>query len=454
MTGRFARRSLRLRLMAYAAGIMAVTLIVSGFGLTALFTRNLERRIGQELDTHVTQIAGSLRFSADGAASLDREPADPRFNQIFGGLYWQVTDTETGALLRSRSLWDTELDLPDDPLTPAVVHVHDIAGPRGSTLLVHEQAIVADAGASDHRIRLSVAIDRRELDELRAGFARDIAPALVIAGLVLLLGFAVQIRAGLKPMDTIRAAIADIRAGRKKRLDGAVPGEVAPLVEEVNTLLDHQDAAMLRARDRAADLAHGLKTPLTALAADARKLRAMGVADIADDIDELGERMRVHVEREIARARLRHGAATQAIALAPAADAIVRALRRTPAGAEKTIRTEIAPDLAARIEPDDFNEILGNLAENALRHAASRVLVSASRDGDAVRIAVEDDGPGVDEESRAEILRRGRRFDESGKGGAGLGLAIVGDILAETGGRLELATSKLGGLSATVELRA
>lgn len=454
MTGRFARRSLRLRLMAYAAGIMAATLIVSGFGLTALFTRNLERRVGQELDTHVAQIAGSLRFSPEGTVSLAREPADPRFNQVFGGLYWQVRDTETGTLLRSRSLWDTELDLPDDPLTPGVVHVHDIAGPRGSMLLVHEQAIVADAGASDHRLRLSVAIDRRELDELRAGFARDIAPALIIAGLVLLLGFAVQIRAGLKPMDSIRAAIADIRAGREKRLDEAVPSEVAPLVDEVNTLLDHQDAAMLRARDRAADLAHGLKTPLTALAADARKLRAMGVDEIADDIDELAGRMRAHVERELARARLRHGAATRAVALAPAAQAIVRALQRTPGGAEKEIGTEIAPDLTARIEPDDFNEILGNLAENALRHAAGRVRISARHGGGEVLLVVEDDGPGVDEKSRAEILRRGRRFDESSRGGAGLGLAIVGDILAETGGRLELGRSDLGGLSATVVLKA
>ncbi|QKV19256.1 sensor histidine kinase [Oricola thermophila] len=450
----FARRSLRLRLMAFAAGIMAVTLIVAGFGLTALFARNLERRVGQELDTHVAQIAGALRFSPDGEISLAREPADPRFNRVFGGLYWQVTDTGTGASLRSRSLWDTELALPDDLLAPGVVHVHEIAGPRGSSLLVHEQAVVVDAGATDRRIRLSVAIDTRELDELRAGFARDIAPALVVAGLVLLIGFAVQIRAGLQPMDTLRAAIADIRAGRRKRLDGAVPSEVAPLVEEVNTLLDHQEAAMLRARDRAADLAHGLKTPLTALAADARKLRDLGAAEIADDIDELAGRMRVHVEREMARARLRHGAAAPAVALAPAAAAIVRALERTPAAEGKQVAADVPPDLAARVDSDDFNEILGNLAENAVRHAASRVLISARRDGDIVRIAVEDDGPGVDEERRAEILRRGRRLDEGGRGAAGLGLAIVGDILAETGGRLDLGTSRLGGLSATVELKA
>lgn len=453
MTGTFARRSIRRRLMAYAAGIMAVTLVIAGFGLTALFTRNLERRVGQELDTHIAQLAGALRFSPDGLVSLAREPADPRFNRVFGGLYWQVRDDATRQLIRSRSLWDQELDLPDDLLTPGVVHVHDAIGPDGAKLLVHEQAIIADAGPAEHRVRLSVAIDRRELDQLRAGFARDIAPALIVAGLVLLLGFAVQIRSGLKPMDALRSGVADIRAGRARRLDDSVPAEVSPLVEEVNTLLDHQEAAMLRARDRAADLAHGLKTPLTALSADARKLRAMGVTDIADDIDELALRMRAHVEREMARARLRHGAATQAIALAPAANAIIRALQRTPAGEDKVFETAIEAGMTARVEPDDLNEILGNLAENAMRHTRERVRVSAMRDGDEVRLTIEDDGDGVGPEQLAEIRQRGRRLDETGKAGAGLGLAIVSDILDECGGRLELGASGMGGFSATVVLR-
>ena len=67
---------------------------------------------------------------------------------------------------------------------------------------------------SEHRLRLSVAVDRRELDALEAGFARDLAPALALLGVVLLAGFAVQIGAGLRPVAGIRAGIASIRAGR------------------------------------------------------------------------------------------------------------------------------------------------------------------------------------------------------------------------------------------------
>ena len=89
-------KSLRVRLVAYAAGVMAIVLVAAGIGLTSLFSRHLERRVGVELDTHIVQLSGSLRIGADGALTLVRQPVDPRFNRIYGGLYWQITDTMSG----------------------------------------------------------------------------------------------------------------------------------------------------------------------------------------------------------------------------------------------------------------------------------------------------------------------------------------------------------------------
>lgn len=82
--------------------------------------------------------------------------------------------------------------------------------------------------------------------------------------------------------------------------------EVRPLVDEVNQLLDAQEESLSRARDRAADLAHGLKTPLTALTNDVYRLRAAGQAAIADDIEDTALRMKQIVERELARSRIRN----------------------------------------------------------------------------------------------------------------------------------------------------
>lgn len=447
------RRSLRLRLLVFAAGVTAAALIAAWFGLNALFTRHLERRVAQELDTHLAQIAGGLRFDADGQPSLAREPADPRFSRIYGGLYWQATDLTANNRIRSRSLFDAELPLPTDTLRPGAVHVHAVAGPAQESLLVHEQLILVPVGATDHEVRLSVAIDRAELDALEAGFARDVAPALGVLGLVLLSGFALQIGAGLRPVDGVRAGIAAVRSGASRRLAFNAPSEIAPLVEEVNALLDAQDVAMARARDRAADLAHGLKTPLTALAADIERLRARGETGIADDIDELAERMRRHMERELARARVRHGRSASATEIAPAVGAILRTLARTPDGERVTTEAAIPAGLAAAIDADDLNEIAGNLAENACRHARTRIRVTAEDGGASLRLIVEDDGPGLGNGDHEKAMARGARLDEKGSG-SGLGLAIVADIAAAVGGAVELGPSPLGGLRAIVTLPA
>ena len=89
------------------------------------------------------------------------------------------------------------------------------------------------------------------------------------------------------------------------------------------------------------------------------------------------------------------------------------------------------------LDRTDLAEVLGNLLENAARHAARRVRISADTTGPA--ITIEDDGPGIAPAERARMLERGARLDQRGDG-AGLGLAIVQDVLNAYGWRLELAS--------------
>lgn len=445
-----ALRSLRLRLMLYATVVVLAALVITGIGLARLFERHAERRVGQELDVHLAQLVGELRFDAEGRPSVLRQPADPRFQQIFGGLYWQITDVSGQPLLRSRSLWDSEMKLDKDQLQPGELHVHKVPGPTESTLLVHEKVVSFPSPQGERQLRISVAIDTAETEELVAAFTRDFIPALMSLGVVLLLGFAVQVSAGLRPMRRLREQITAIREGRQSRLKGPVPSEIAPLAEEMNELLENQEREMVRARDRAADMAHGLKTPLTALATDVRRLREKGETEIAADIEDVASRMRRHMERELARARLRHGRA-RLVALAPVVSAVVRTLRRTPQGERLAFEEAVPEDLRAPIDQDDLAELLGNLVENATRHAQSRIRLGAAAENGGCRLVVEDDGPGIPEAKRPVVAGRGGRLDSSGAG-AGLGLAIVSDILTAYGGRLELGASPLGGLRATCHI--
>lgn len=448
------RKSIRIRLLAWAVAVVVLALIVTGFSLEAIFTRHLERRIGQELDTHLSQLVSGLRFDAENRLSLAREPMDPRFTRIFGGLYWQVSDQTSGVQLKSRSLWDTQLALPGDHLAPGDMRSHTIAGPEQGQLLVHEVLVVLAAGDGDHALLVSVAIDRAEIAALSTGFAWDLASVLAILGLVLIIGLVMQISRGLRPVRAVLDGVAAVRAGKMRRIDQTnVPEEVAPLVDEVNALLDAQDRDMVRARDRAADLAHGMKTPLTALGADIDRLRKRGQNDIADDIAELALRMGRHMDRELARARLRHGRVSNPVPIARHIDAILRTVRRTPKGSEITLDQEISGQPTVLVDPDDFNDLIGNLVENALRHANQRVLVTAIQNGNWTTISIQDDGSGMDGTHLATARERGSRIDSSGSG-AGLGLAIVADILAVCGGRLDLGRSPLGGLDAKMTIPA
>jgi signal transduction histidine kinase len=227
-----------------------------------------------------------------------------------------------------------------------------------------------------------------------------------------------------------------------------------PLVEEMNGLLDAQEQAIEDARAWTADLAHGLKTPLTVLTSDAQRLRERGETEIAEDLEQLAETVRRRVDRELIRARVRTGSRAKQ----PRADVsetlhrLVRTLRRTPRGARLDWTLEAEEPALAPILPDDIAEMLGNLLENASKWANHRVKVTVSR-GRQTMVLIEDDGPGVAQDQLVHLGRRGVRLDEKTQG-TGLGLAIVLDILDAYGGELDFARSEMGGLAVAVRMPA
>ncbi len=268
---------------------------------------------------------------------------------------------------------------------------------------------------------------------------------------MLAIATSIQVSLGLRPLDALRRGVADIRSGRRHHLPAEVPVEVRPLVEEVNALLDAQEHEIERSRSRAADLAHGLKTPLAALAADAARLRDRGETTIAQDIEAVGDAMSRHVDRELARARVRGAVRHRdghSTALAPLVRSLIATLARTPAGMRVTFEPQIADDVQVPLDRTDLAEVLGNLLENAARHAAGRVRIRADR-SPGRRSSSMTTAKGSCPPQWPRVLERGVRLDERGEG-AGLGLAIVQDVLNAYGWQLDLAMSDLGGLKATI----
>ncbi|MCI4679750.1 sensor histidine kinase [Rhodoblastus acidophilus] len=440
------RRSLRLRLALAGALAICLALATAGAGLTFLFERHVYRTLSDDLETDLRQLIGGLEIDAAGKLVMARAPQNPRFDEPLSGLYWQVSSE--GALLRSRSLWDTTLTPPQDRLSEGLTHYHQVQGPGGKLLLLVERRILVPTPRGRLAARVIVASDLTRLRQARDAFVADLV--LSLAALALFLGLAtwLQLSLGLRPLRRLRQQIAETVAGQRHRLAEDAPDEVMPLVREVNQLLSAQERALEHARSRAADLAHGLKTPLAGLAGEARTLRRKGDAEIADALDSIGETMRRHIERELARARI-GAAATRsgrcATPLKEVVDALIRTLGRTEKGEKIAYVNAIGPSVSAPFERLDLTELLGNLLDNATRHAASQVRVSWSSEVSGPSIRIEDDGPGLDPALEKIARRRGGRLDQGG--GAGLGLAIATDILDAYGWRMDFSRSTLGGLA-------
>ncbi len=262
-----------------------------------------------------------------------------------------------------------------------------------------------------------------------------------------------QVRSALSAMDELRARLADLHAGRERRLEGRYPSELQPLVRDLNALLDHREQAVRRAVAKSGDLAHGLKTPLAVLFRDADRAEAAGDRDLAGSIRAQADRMRRQIDYHLAHARAAaSGAAPGARAsVVESADGLARTLRRLHADPGVAIEVGVPADVHVRAQREDLDEMLGNLLDNGCKWAKTRVTLSASRSGTQIIVMVDDDGPGLEAALREAVLQRGVRADEAAPG-TGLGLAIVRDLAELHGGTIALGDSPLGGLQARLTL--
>lgn len=433
------RGSLRLRLLLASAVSIALALFLTGLALIQMFERQVRERVQVELGNDLLQLAGAVEVGPDGGVQVVRRLADPRFQEPYGGRYWRIDFSAPGQPLarqplRSPSLWDGDID----PMQP-------LLGPEGETLISVAQQVTVQAAGQPLALWLVAAAHddevQRPLNEMR----EQLFLSFGLIGTILILGTWLQVTVGLRPLQKLRRQLAEIRAGRASRLTGGVPEEVAPLVEEFNDVLSIRETSLERARRRAGDLAHGLKTPLTILAAIARDMRGRKLAKQADDIDEQTDAMHRHIEQALVRARLSTGRGHATTRLRPVAEKVVAALERLPRGEEIDWDIHVPPDALLPLEQGDLTELLGNLMDNARKWAKGRVRLSYA----APCLVIEDDGPGVDADKVGEISERGRRLDESTQG-SGLGLSIVADIADIYNLTVGYGRSELGGLKVTI----
>ncbi len=437
--------SLSRRMILIAAGWISLLLLGGGIALDRVLTTAVTNNFDAGLEYVMTQMIASAEIGPDGEVRLNRPLGDQRFLEPYSGMYWQVSGSGYD-LFRSRSLWDQALRI-----NPS--HGDDKAHFYDSNEFPDEQLRIVERDiylpTSQTRWRFQVAQGRETLDSQIKTLRSTLLKSFVLLGVGLIGMAALQTLYGLWPLRKLQVAIANMRAGRARRIEArALPREVAPLVSELNGLLAHNETQAEEAREHAGNLAHALKTPLTVImnAATAQS------PDLGETVMREAATMRRQVDHHLARARAvgRRGQSQSRADIWPSLQSVERAVARL----YDKVRLDLAgeKELVVRIERQDLDEILGNLIENAAKYGGGSVFVTVQRDGDFAEVLVEDDGPGIIAKDRERLFNRGVRLDRS-KPGTGLGLAIVRDVTEIYGGTVALEESEdMGGLLVRLRL--
>ncbi|GAB6841492.1 signal transduction histidine kinase [Methylorubrum rhodinum] len=449
------RRSIAVRLAVSSFLSSTAILVIAAFILTTLYRENTERAFDSRLLVFANNLATDL-VSPNDPETRSFSLGDPRFDLPLSGWYWQVgrPDAKPRDLRTSRSLVGVPLKGPDQAGTATIGQIRQGYG-RGQddrTLRIVERDV--DVGQEGrYTVRVAGPADEIVNDVERFRFSLFMTFGLL--GFSLAATALLQIRFGLAPLRALRTALGTIRRGEADRIDGQYPRDIAPLAGEINLLIETNREILERARTQVGNLAHALKTPLSIIVNEVGSSEAP--PELSEKIREQAAVMRDQVNYHLDRARAAAlagtlGASTE---VEPALAGLVRTFGKIYRDKDIAYEVHVPPGLRFRGEKQDFEEMIGNLVDNASKWAQGRVSISAAPVGaddyPHLIVAVEDDGPGLPEEDRAAVLKRGRRLDET-KPGSGLGLSIVADLAALYRGRFRLEAAGLGGLRAVIEV--
>ncbi|MFJ4397762.1 sensor histidine kinase [Pseudomonas sp. NPDC089396] len=433
-------KSIQARLSLGLVAVLVVVGVVLAQLTLWLFEAGLQRYLENGLRKESENLLVALVRGPSGL-QLDERRVSAAYQRPFSGYYFRI-DFEQGTW-RSRSLWD--LDMPK-PAAPGLSDSHEL-GPEGQQLL----ALRADYRRLGQNITISVAQD---YSPVRESFRRlqqiGLGMGLVALLLVLVLQ-RITVTRSLRPLERARQQIAQLQQGQRSQLDAEVPSELAPLVGQINHLLSHTEDSLRRSRNALGNLGHALKTPLAVLLSLASSERLKDLPEVRTQLREQLEQIQQRLARELNRARLAGdalpGAQFDCDAELPGLLATLGMIH----GEGLLLTRDVPPGLLLPWDREDFLELLGNLLDNACKWADSEVRLGIAPTEDGYQVWVDDDGPGIPESQRLQVLERGSRLDEQ-VDGHGLGLGIVRDIVDAWGGSLALLESPLGGLRASIEL--
>ena len=441
--------SFRIRLVLGALIWISLGFAVSWGVLSSLLRTHVLHEFASELDHHATELAELAELDPTGGIAIRAPLSDRRFSDDRSGYYWQIS-LIGGTTLASDSLGSARLPLELVADGGPDLREAEVLGPSGQAMLL--ERLIRIGTLSGPPVRVAIAMDLSLINDYVRALENTLAIAMACLAGGLIFAAVAQIAFAFRPLARIDTALRAIKQGEARRMPLDLPSEVRPLVDNLNALLDKNEAMIQRARLQAGNLAHALKTSLAHLQIEADSLADKDQSGAV--IQKQCDIIRRQIDYQLARARATASRAcgSPATKVGPAIEGVVAAVRRLPRNRLLTIKTDTAHfDALVACGPEDLEEVLGNLIDNAAKWAKKQVLVSSTLAHGKLVVRIEDDGPGMPSDMHEHVFKPGERLDESAPG-SGLGLAIARDVVGLYDGRMWIESSRFGGACVAVEL--
>lgn len=441
--------SLTNRLLFAVSLVLTAFLGLSAFSLNNAFQASTDSAQQKRLKNYVFTLLSSADFNENGLATMPEEFVEPDFSVPNSGLYAQITSGRE-IVWQSRSSLGLFIALPEHPGVSK--EKYSIIKLNSNVKLINLAYGIVwenDKGKKFY-YTINISEDLSTVDHQKAEFRLSLWRWLGGTGLILLIAQTLILRWGLRPLHDVAIDLHAIENGDHKRLSRNYPKELNQLTQNINTLLDHEQSRRERYKNSLADLAHSLKTPLAVIRGELDSTSEDSM--LRDTTYEQLNRVSELVDYQLQRAATEgHTSFQSPISLGEIIHKIQNSLDKVYQAKSIKTQCEIGRDIFIHADEGDMYELVGNLLENAYKYCDKQVNIYISSQNNVIKIQIDDDGKGIPEKSKYDIIKRGKRIDTQVEG-HGLGLAIVSDIIEAYEGNIEFNKSHLGGARFTITL--
>lgn len=430
------QKSLRKRFFINTAIVAATVMFISVMVVDFSYKDELKKSTYETLRLHIFTLLSVAQIEK-GVIYLPDILYNPRLNTSKSGLWAAVLDENEKPLWHSLSI-DS---VPDD--IQLGKNIGDWQFSRKAigknTYFVADYKIAWDDGGQRYTYHFISAENENVINAIVTRFRRWLFGSFVMITATLLLCQFIALRLTFRPIAHLESEISLLEQGKKSTLSDDYPIELEGVTQNLNALIDKEYRQRERYRTSMADLAHSLKTPMTIISSEMTNYANNPI------LQNAVERIDKNIEYQLRRAVISgHNLQNHGTKIKEVVELVAEAFTKIYQDSDIALTANIDSGLLFLGDENDLTEILGNLLDNAYKHAVKTVEVSIEKRNDLLTIAVGDDGPGLTESDSENIFTRGERLDSKGLG-QGIGLAVVADIVNSYHGHIETSISALGG---------